>query len=162
MKTHHLLPLVLALSAPWLLADSKRTAEHVLATPSDYAGKEITLDVAFVKPVQWKSPVPELAFFYALTIDRSDDRPGGHLLVAIPASEAGAFAKKYGMDFDGRNDRDTLRGVFLAAPGREEKRRIWFVDTTGQAFELIKAKKLELVDDGGPMGGGRPPRRDRP
>lgn len=169
MKTSLLI--TMALTAAFLplagAADSKRTAEYILATPGDFEGKEVTLDVAFVKPVRWKSPVPELAFFRVMTIDRRDDKPGGHILVAIPASEAGKFAKKYGMDFDGRGDSDTLRGTLLAGPGKGPDKmkhaRIWFIDTTGTAVELIKSDKLELIDDG-PMdgsGGGAPGGRRR-
>ncbi len=163
MKTLHLITLVLTAAFVPLAgaADSKRTAEYLLATPGDFEGKEVTLDVAFVKPVQWKSAVPELAFFRAMTIDRRDNKPGGHILVAIPASEAGKFSKKYGMDFEGRGDSNTLRGTLLAGPGKGPEKmdhaRIWFIDTTGTAVELIKAKKLELIDEGpmgGPGGGG--------
>jgi len=160
MKIQHYFPLVLlAAAAPLLQAsDSKRTAEYILTTPSDFEGKEVTLDVAFVKPVQWKSPVPELAFFRALTIDRQDKKPGGHILVIIPAADAAKFAKKYGTDFEGRNESNTLRGTFLAAPGGKERhRRVWMIDTTGKAAELIKANKLEVNDEGEMMGEGGGP-----
>jgi len=164
MKTTNILTMILlAATAPLSLAsDSKRTAEYIIVNSAELEGKPVTLDVAFVKPVQWKSPIPELAFFRAMTIDRRDNKPGGHILVAIPAAEAPSFSKKYGMDFDGRNESDTLRGTLLAAPGRELRPRVWFIDTTGTALELIKAKKLELIDDGpgdtgmGEAGGAGP------
>ncbi len=158
MKKSYLLSIALLVAFIPLASasDSKRTAEYILATPGDFEGKTVTLDVAFVKPVQWKSPIPELAFFRAMTIDRRDKKAGGHILIAIPASEAGKFSKKYGMDFDGRGESDTLSGSLLTAPGKgaDKGRRgqIWFIDTTGTAVELIKAKKLELNDDG-PRGG---------
>jgi hypothetical protein len=161
MKTTHLLAmLLLAVSAPLSLAgDSKHTAEYIIANSAEYEGKEVQLDVAFVKPVQWKSPIPDLAFFHAITIDRRDKKMGGSILVAVKAADSGAFAKKYGMDFDGRGDSDSLKGVFLAAPGRgpaeRARARIWFVDTTGTAAELVKAKKLELME-GGPNEGREP------
>jgi len=161
MKTTHILTIILlAAAAPLSIAgDSKRTAEYTIVNSAELEGKEVTLDVAFVKPVQWKSPIPELAFFHALTIDRRDKKPGGHILVAIAASESASFAKKYGMDFEGRNESNTLRGTLLAAPGREDGKalrpRIWFIDTTGTALELIKEKKLELTDEGpGDTGDG--------
>lgn len=140
-------------------ADSKRTVEYIIANSADYEGKEVTLDVSFVKPVQWKSPIADLAFFYAQTIDRRDYKPGGHILVAIPAAESGAFAKKYGLDFEGRGDSDTLRGDFLAAPGPGHRGRVWMIDTTGKATELIKAKKLEVRDEGGLAEVERRPQR---
>lgn len=152
--------LLLAVSAPLSLAgDSKRTAEYLIVNSAEYEGKEVQLDISFVKPVQWKSPIPELAFFHAITIDRRDHKRGGSILVAVKAVDSGAFAKKYGMDFDGRSDSDSLKGIFLAAPGRghadKARARIWFVDTTGTAAELIKAKKLELME-GGPEDGKEP------
>lgn len=154
MKTTHILTLAfLAISAPLSMAgNSKHTAEYIIANSADYEGKEVELDVSFVKPAQWKSPIPELAFFHVVTIDRRDQKMGGSVLVAVKSAEAGSFAKKYGMNFDGRRDSDSLRGVFLAAPGRgpysKARARVWFVDTTGTAVELIKAKKLELEEDG--------------
>ncbi len=162
-----LIPLI-ALSAclvvPLHGADSKRTAEYVLANFADHEGKEVTLDVAFVKPVHWKSPNPEFAFFRAFTMDRLDDKPGGAILVAIPAEDASKFSKKYGMDFEGRKEFNTLRGVFLAAPARKGKHpRVWIVDTTGKISELLKGQQFELpadAEEGGPgEGGPRPPRR---
>lgn len=154
MKTTQLLAmLLLAVSAPLSLAgDSKHTAEYIIANSAEYEGKEVQLDISFVKPVQWKSPIPDLAFFHAITVDRRDKKMGGSILVAVRAADSGAFAKKYGMDFDGRGDNDSLKGLFLTAPRRESaekaRGRIWFVDTTGTAAELIKAKKLELIEDG--------------
>ncbi len=143
----------LAVLAPLTLAgDSKHTAEYIIANSAEHEGKEVVLDVSFVKPVQWKSPIPELAFFHAVTVDRRDDQLGGSIIVAVKAAEAGSFAKKYGMDFEGRRDSDSLRGVFLAAPGRgpdtKARARIWLVDTTGSAAGLIEAKKFEIQDDG--------------
>jgi hypothetical protein len=85
-------------------ADSKRTAEYLLSSPLTHEGKAVTVDVAAVKPVQWKSPLPELTFFHALTMDRIDRKPGGGILVAVPTAEAASFAKKYGTDFEGRHE----------------------------------------------------------
>lgn len=158
----------LAVSAPLSLAgDSKHTAEYIIVNSAEYEGKEVVLDVSFVKPVQWKSPISELAFFHVVTVDRRDNKMGGSIIVAVKAADAGSFAKKYGMDFDGRRDSDSLRGVFLVAPGRgpdsKVRGQVWFVDTTGTAVELIKAKKLELGEDG-PNGGAKDAgdRRGRP
>ena len=149
MKTYPLLSLVFLSALTPLLhaAESKHTVEYILATPSEFEGKEVTLDVSFVKPVQWKSPIPELAFFHAVTIDRRDKKPGGRILVAILAADAAKFSKKYGMDFEGRNASNDLKGVLLASPVRAGMRgRIWMIDTTGQAEALIKANKLRLPD----------------
>lgn len=145
---------VLGICAPFSPAGaSERTAEHILTTPSTYEGQQVDLDVAFVRPVQWKSPVEDLAFFHAMTMDRNDLKAGGAILVAIPSAEAAAFAKKYGTDYEGRYEKDSLTGTLLASPGRGRHPQIWFVDTSGTAAALIEQKKLELQDDG-----GRPPR----
>lgn len=140
-------------------AESKRIAEYILSDPTTYENKEVTLDVAFVKPVHWVSPYAGIAFFRAMTIDRTDKKPGGGILVAVPAVDAAKFAKKYGTDFDGRYDKETLRGIFLAA-GSGRHRKIWLVDTTGKLSEMIAAQKKDfpeeaLNDDlgGGPKGG---------
>jgi hypothetical protein len=143
-------------------AESKRTAEYLLSSPAAFEGREVTLDVAAVKPVQWKSPLPELAFFHALTIDRYDHKPGGSLLVAVPAAQSAAFAKKYGTDFDGRLDSDSLKGLFLASGPR----KTWVLDTSGQLTQLLAERRAALPEDAGhfPMKGapGRPGRFHRP
>ena len=158
MKMSHVLSLVLLVAVVPLVqaSESKRTAEYILATPADFEGKEVTLDVSFVKPVHWKSPVPELAFFHAVTLDRRDYRPGGHILVAILAEDAGKFSQKYGLEPKGRNLSRVLTGTLMAAPGRgpELHGRVWLIDTTGKAADLIKAKKLEILEGDGPQGGG--------
>ena len=164
MKTLPILLLTLVLTAAGALADSKRTAVHVLTDPSLYQDKEVTLDVAFVRPVHFVSPFPELAFFHALTVDRTDDKPAGSLLVAIPSANATSFARKYGTDFDGRGEKDTLRGTLVAA-GPGPRGKIWVVDTSGQLLKLIDERKKNLPEDadsgqiqgdGGGMGMGKP------
>lgn len=170
MKKFLCLPLVLlAAVSPLLQAgDSKRTAEYLYTTPSDFEGKDVTVDVAFVKPTPWKSPIPELAFFHALTVDREDYKFGGGILVAVPAADSAKFAKKYGTDFEGRRESNSLKGTFIAAPGRGGP-RVWMIDLSGKASELIKERKLELQDEGGdfqpgpgfggPGGPGHHPRK---
>jgi hypothetical protein len=140
-------------------ADSKRTAEFILSDPKAYQDQPVTLDVAMVKPVRWISPLPEIAFFHALTIDRSDKEPGGGILVAVPSGDSAKFAKKYGTDFDGKRSSTTLRGTFIAVGGRDHGHRgVWVVDTTGKLDSLIKERKATLPDDGNgeQMGEGRP------
>jgi hypothetical protein len=149
-KKFLLLAFVLAaLPALLVASDSKRTADYLLTTPSDFEGKEVTLDVAMVKPMNLKSPNDEIALFHAATIDRQDYRGGGDILVVVLASEAANFAKKYGTDFQGRNHMTTLRGTFIASP-RGPRGQVWMVDTTGKAAELIKQNKLILDGEGGP------------
>lgn len=165
-KFNSLLLLLLVCSIPALRAsDSKRTADYILTTPADFEGKEVSLDVAFVKPVHWQSPVPELAFFHAVTLDRRDRKPAGQILVAIPSADAAHFAKKYGTDFQSRNESDSLSGTLTTAPGKGPKRKVWIVDTTGQVGELVKRNQLSIVEEAGddrPQAGGgfRRPRQN--
>lgn len=143
------LPLILAAAcATSAFAQSKRTAEYILSNPAAYEGKAVTLDVSMVKPVHWKSPLPEFQFFHALTLDRQARQPGGAILVAIPASESSSFAKKYGMNFEGRHNSTTLRGTLVAAarPGPRHL-RIFLVDTTGNLLTSIEKAKAELPEE---------------
>jgi len=157
-----LLPLLLFGVSATLTAGtpSKKTAKYILSLPSQYEGKEVQLDVAMVKPIHRKIRVSELAFFHAMTYDKANKSPGGEILVAILASDAEKFVKKYGLDREGKKNPDTtlLKGTFMTMPGGLGKRggpdgrcgplgRIWFVDTTGKAAELIKANKLSMDDD---------------
>ncbi len=163
MKTPTLLVVVvLGLSSPLLhAAGSERTAEALLTTPAEFEGKQVTLDVGFVRPVRWKSPAEEFAFFHAVTMDRNDHKPAGEILVAIPAAEAAEFTKKYGTDYEGRYDKDVLTGMFIASPGRSAREQFWLVDTTGKLAEIIAQKKITLQDDLRSGSGGGDERRKR-
>jgi hypothetical protein len=145
-------------------AESKRTAEYLLISPSEHLNKDVTVDVAMVKPVHWVSPAPGLAFFRAMTIDRSDRKAGGEILVAVSADEAASFARKYGTDFEGRGDSDMLKGTFLSVTRANgpEQGGLWIIDTTGKVSRLVAEKKLALPAEGRPPGGGPGPRGPRP
>ena len=156
---------LLAAAAPLVQAsESKRTADYILTTPTDFEGKEVTLDVSFVKPPHSKSPVPELAFFHVMTMNRIDYRPAGMILVAIASEDAAKFAKKYGTSFQGRDLTHPLTGTLISTPGHgpDQNGRMWLVDTTGKAAGLIKDKKFEGLDGGGPEGGMEGGKGDRP
>lgn len=182
MKTRLLIIASLAVLGSTVIspAESKRTADYLLTTPLNFEGKDVTVDVAFVKPVHWVSPIPGISFFHAITIDRSDYQPGGVILVAIAADGSAAFAKKYGTE--PRRDADSLKGIFQAAGGRppgpppageaatdkpagpKHGTKIWIIDTTGQLQKLAEQHRLELPDEnvdaavlppGGPGGPGR-------
>lgn len=144
-----------------LAADSKRTAEYLLTEPRTHRDKEVTVDVAFVQPVKWASPLTSHGFYHAMTIDRYDKSGGGTILVAIDPNEAASFVRKYGTDFDGKSDRDPLRGKFVLISGRHDEAGIWAIDTTGTLVETLKARQIELPRDPGPhgFGPGHPPRR---
>lgn len=152
--------ILLAATAP-LRAESKHTAEYFLTTPGQFVDQTISLDVAFVKPVHWVSPNADFQFFHAMTIDRTDKKPGGEILVAVKTTDAAAFARKYGTDFDGKNDSNPLKGQFLAG-GEKGRMRVYLVDATGELKSLIESGDLQLPappeGDGGERGGPRPPR----
>jgi len=139
------------------VASDARTASGILSTPYTYENQPVTLDVAMVRPAHTQSPIPQLAFFHVMTIDRTDRKPAGEILVSVPAEQAEKFAKKYGTDFT-RFESNALKGTLLASPGREGGQgKIWFVDMSGQAAELIQQKKLTLADDEGGKGPGNRP-----
>lgn len=149
---------VLSLSSSAQASDSKRTAEYLLTTPAANEGKEVTLDVSFVTPVHWKSPLPDVAFFHAMTIDRNDRKPGGTIMVAIPSANAEAFARKYGTDFKGRNEMNSLKGIFTSVGGGEGRGpKMWIIDSTdGLLQKAIAEHKLNLPPEaGGPGAGGQ-------
>jgi hypothetical protein len=162
MKT--IIPLItVALLAAGSIANakSKRTADFLRIAPQEHADKEVTVDVSMVKPIHWKSPLEDVAFFHALTIDRTEDKGGGTILVAVPTADAEKFAKKYGMNFDGRNDKDKLTGTFLLVSGKGQS-GLWVIDTTGKLAQLIKDKKLMMPDAAKMADGAEPnpgPRR---
>jgi hypothetical protein len=168
MKTS---PRLLAFSALVVLglssttyAESKRTAEYLLISPAEHLNKDVTLDVAMVRPVPWVSPAKDIAFFRAMTIDRSDRRAGGDILVAVPASEAASFARKYGTDFEGRWESDMLKGTFLSATRGDGGTRgpgLWLVDTTGKLADLIATKQFALPGEGKLAEAGPGPRGRR-
>lgn len=149
MKTYHLALVVAAVLgfSSTGYADSKRTAEYLLTSPSSHKDTDVTVDVALVKPVNWVSPVADTSFFRVVTLDRSDRKFGGEILVAVPSGEAERFAKKYGTDFEGRYESDSLKGTFLSA-GRKDGGNFWLIDTTGKLKDAIAAKKLELPNEG--------------
>lgn len=152
---------LLAISAP-LRAESKHTAEYFLTTPKEFVNQIVSLDVAFVKPVHWVSPNEDFQFFHAMTIDRMDKKPGGNILVAVKAADAGAFARKYGTDFEGKNDTTTLKGLFLAGGSEKGRMKVYLVDTTGELKALFDSGEFSLPApepaEGGGQDGPRPPR----
>jgi hypothetical protein len=142
------------------------TAEWYLANASDYEGKEITLDVAMVKPAHWKSPDPGIAFFHALTFDKKEDQRGGAILMMVPDSLRGKIVKKYEMNVDRGNldNTDRLKGVLRVIPRKRPGKGLYVLDYEGLAWPLIKDKveKMELEEnaeqsdfDAGTGGHGR-------
>ena len=152
MKTQilSLLTLSACLASPLYAADSKHTAKYILNNSAQYEGKEVSLDVAFLELVHWKSPDPKIGFVRARTKDRINGSDGGFILVAIPASDAEKFTRKYGLSTS-RRDTDTLRGVLNSARVRGAKRGngVWVLDTTRHLQDLLKNGNFELPADNG-------------
>lgn len=149
MKTQilSLLTLSACLATPLHAADSKHTAKYIITNSAEYEGKEVSLDVAFLRPVHWKSPNSEISFFRASTKERGG-KEGGFILVAIRAADSEKFSRKYGLN-ESRRDTDTLKGVLRSARARGAKRGngVWVLDTTGRLQDLLKDGKFELPDE---------------
>lgn len=146
------LTIVLLAAASPLRAESKHTAEYFLTTPQEFVNQLVSLDVAFVKPVHWVSPNPDFQFFHAMTIDKTDKKPGGGILVAVKSADASAFARKYGTDFEGKSATTALKGLFLAGGGAKGRMKVYLVDTTGELKALFDAGEFALPAD--PADGG--------
>jgi hypothetical protein len=148
--TSTLLALLCSFTTTLAFAEPKHTADAILVNAPQSEGKEVSVDVMFVKPVRWKSPDPDFAFFHAETVDRHDKKIGGSILVVVPATEAVKFAKHYGIESNGRNESDKLTGILTTSPSKRVKTRTWMIDTTeGKFAETVKAKKLTIDDTDG-------------
>jgi len=89
------------------------SADGYLVSPWDYEGQTIKLNVAFVKPAHFESPLQDIIFYHAMTMT-ADRKPGGEMLIAVPKTESEHFARYYGMDFHG-NTTHPLSGTLLLA-----------------------------------------------
>jgi hypothetical protein len=162
MKYKSLLVVTLAFASVSVgFADSKRTADYLRINPASHVDKKVTVDVTMVKPVSWKSPVDGISFFHASTLDRTDKKFGGVILVAVPSDEAEKFAKKYGTEYEGKNSRSALEGTFTLVSGNGPS-GLWIIDTTGKIPQLVADKKLVIPHGDGNakgFGGGRRPLR---
>lgn len=98
------------------------------------------LQVAFVKPVNWKSPIKGVAFFHAATMDRRERKNGGWILVAVTEDDAAKFSKRFGTAPDGMQTR-RMRGIFHVTPNTKGT-KVWYVD-----YEGANGKALEDAKD---------------
>lgn len=137
---------------------SDQTANAVLAEPHKYNNAPVQLDVAFLRPVRWKSPIPEVAFFHAMTYDKKARSFGGEILLAAPESNREALVRRYGVTHEGRRTPDTnLLRATLRNTGEDRKRGIWYLDQTeGALSEAIQEmrEKIQELEKGGPVGPG--------
>lgn len=148
-------------AAAWLGVAANASAESAnryLATPDQYAGKEIKLDVICVRPVRLTSPVPGVRWFHAFTEDDKKNALGGVILIALPDSAVDKFVKEFGLTNEGRTE--TLRGILHALPNRANPAvKVWFVDYKGLNADLITKHKDAGIDSvepsAPPAPGGR-------
>lgn len=105
--------LALLLSGGSLVAATPVSADDYLVSPWDYEGQTIKLNVAFVRPSHFQSPLPDVIFYHAMTMTL-DHKIGGEMLIAVSKTESEHFARTFGLDFHGRNAR-SLSGTLLLA-----------------------------------------------
>jgi len=177
MKTPPVILCCLALlfGAGSLLASIPESADGILVSPWEYEGHTIKLNVAFVRPAHFQSPLSEVIFYHAMTLT-PERKLGGEILVAVPKKESEHFAHYYGMDPHGRNSRILSGTLLLAhrhhppfhkrpsdsnagpeatpegneAARKHEARGVWFVDYKGLSADLFsKNKELDLPEGGG-------------
>ncbi len=101
-------------------ANTTYSADYYLTTPDAFQGQMVTLDVVNMRPVMFRSPIPELAFFHMMTWDRSKGIPGGEIMLVAPAADARNLMKKYGGKMPrpgmGPPDVEKLKGIFTLSP----------------------------------------------
>lgn len=158
------LTMTLGLSCPVRAASN--TVDYYLTTPEQFKNMMVNLDVKGVRPVEFKSPIPDLAFFHMTTWDKQKNRPGGHIMLVAPASLATTIMKKYGNDMRRGGDIDRMRGILMLSPGGPgpEKQganaesnppqgpprhgprhaQMWMIDYEGRSAAIMEAHKAEM------------------
>lgn len=109
---------ILALVFAWanLTQAASNTVDYYLTTPEQFKNMMVNLDVRGVRPVDFKSPIPELAFFHMMTWDKQKNAPGGHIMLVAPAANATSIMRKYGAGMH-RGEIERMRGVLILSPG---------------------------------------------
>src|SRR6476469_3721798 len=99
MKSVSLLALIA--STAFALGQLKDASDY-LNEPEKYAGKKIVLPCAYVGRASGPSEDPQYVMFGAVTATKGANSKRGGIKVAVPASEASAFLKEYGLapDYD--------------------------------------------------------------
>jgi len=113
MKSVSLLALIA--STAFALGQSKDATDY-LNEPEKYEGKKIILPCAYVGRVSHQPKDSQNVMFGAVTATKGADHKSGSIKVAVPASGASAFVKKYGLtpDYDQNGNYRTkpLSGIF--------------------------------------------------
>lgn len=136
-----ILPLLLASvavsSTAWADAKfSKFTADYYKGAYDLYEGQEISLKVAFVKPYSYKSDIPDVRFFHAVTRDDSKEMAGGDIPVAVPINGGDDLIRRYGTAPADEGKTRLLRGVL-----RADGHGLWFVDVNGNISKTLDARR---------------------
>jgi hypothetical protein len=97
MKSASLLALIA--STAFALGQSKVASDY-LSEPEKYEGKKIILPCAYVQRDSGPPEDPQTVMFGALTVTKGTNYKSGGIRVAVPASGASAFIKKYGLTPD--------------------------------------------------------------
>ncbi|MCC6355927.1 MAG: hypothetical protein IT577_18725 [Verrucomicrobiae bacterium] len=149
MRPIHPTTLALAALLAASAAASAESANHYLANPEQWEGKQIKLDVRVVRPVPWQSPVEDLRFFHAFTEDKKQNALAGMILIAVPATDVKKFTDEYSLSATRASE--SLRGILRSTPTRNAKRpRVFFVDYAGRCADIIaKHKGLNLDAESG-------------
>lgn len=105
-----------------------RTANGVLAEAKQLTDQPVRVDVAFLRPVRWASPVEGLVFFHAMTYDKRNSAPGGEILLAAPEDQSAALAKKYGVTVESRRPSTTALSATLRSTSNDEDRGVFYLD----------------------------------
>jgi hypothetical protein len=113
MKSVSLLALIA--STAFALGQSKVATDY-LNEPEKYEGKKIILACAFVRRASRQPKDSQNVMFGAVTTTKGANDKSGSIRVAVPASGASAFVKKYGFipDYDQNRNYQTkpLSGIF--------------------------------------------------
>jgi hypothetical protein len=113
MKSVSLLALIA--STAFALGQLKDASDY-LNEPEKYKGKKIVLPCAYIGRASGPSEDPQYVMFGAVTATKGANSKRGGIKVAVPASEASAFLKKYGVtpDYDQNVNYRTkpLAGIF--------------------------------------------------
>jgi hypothetical protein len=151
------LPVLFTFFAAFGIQAHADTANEILADPAAHHEKSVRLDVVFLRPVRWTSPVPEVAFFHAITFDKRNQNYGGEILLAAPESARDSLIRRYGVTGDRRKPTTTSLRAVLRNTGSETKRGLWYIDQTeGTLTEAIAEKhaQIEAAAGKGQFAGG--------
>ncbi len=135
---------VLALLATGVVqARDPDSIEYYLAHVDEHTDQEIKLDVSHVVPTKFVSPVQDVAFLHVVSLDDVANRPGGSLLLMLPADEQEKIVDKYGLNHKrGRSRKmEPVLRVLSAQAGRKQ---YYILDYNGEMAQLVGDQLAEV------------------